>query len=97
MKRYLCRDYIQEIERLERSIRELEEEIIELRMQLKLKVDESTRLAIENQSLGHKLELARKRETYLVEILKRLGKPLFLVNPDEFEDVDVNLGPDLKG
>jgi len=96
VKRRLCREYIQEIERLERSIRELEEEIIELRMQLKLKVDESNRLAIENRNLRYKLELAKRREAYLIELLKKLEKPLVLVNPDEFEDVDVDLGPDLK-
>ena len=96
IKRRLCREYIQEIERLERSIRELEEEIIELRMQLKLKVDESNRLAIENRNLRYKLELAKRREAYLIELLKKLEKPLVLVNPDEFEDVDVDLGPDLK-
>ena len=96
MKRRICREYIEEIERLERSIRELEEEIIELRMQLKLKVDEASRLAIENRNLRHKLELAKKREAYLIELLKRLGKPLVIVDPDEFEDVDVDLSPDSK-
>ncbi len=96
MKRRLCKEYIQEIERLERSIRELEEEIIELRMQLRLKVDEANRLAIENESLRHKLELAKRREAYLIELLQKLKRPLVLVNPEEFEDVDVDLDPDLR-
>ncbi|WP_297535083.1 hypothetical protein [Thermococcus sp.] len=96
MKRWICAEYIREIERLERSIEELEEEIIELKMQLKLKVDEANRLALENESLRHKLELAKRREKYLVELIKKLGKPVVLIRPDEFEDVDVDLSPDSK-
>ncbi|WP_099209517.1 hypothetical protein [Thermococcus henrietii] len=96
MKRRLCREYIEEIERLERSIRELEEEIIELRMQLKLKVDEVNRLAIENASLRHKLEMMERREKRLVEFLKKMKVPLIYIDEEQFEDVDVDLSPDSK-
>ena len=89
MKRRLCREYIQEIERLERSIRELEEEIIELRMQLKLKVDEVNRLAIENANMRHKIEVMKKREKYLLALFQKLKAPFVVVDEDEFEDVDV--------
>ncbi|NJE54487.1 hypothetical protein [Thermococcus sp. 21S9] len=83
MKRRLCREYIEEIERLERSIRELEEEIIELRMQLKLKVDEANRLAIENASLRHKLEMQRKTYQRMVELLKKMKFPIIFLPEDE--------------
>ena len=83
MKRRLCREYIEEIERLERSIRELEEEIIELRMQLKLKVDEVNRLAIENASLRHKLEMQRKTYQRMVELLKKMKFPIIFLPEDE--------------
>ncbi|GAB6136465.1 hypothetical protein [Thermococcus prieurii] len=96
MKRRLCREYIEEIERLERSIRELEEEIIELRMQLKLKVDEANRLAIENASLRHKLEMMERREKRLVEFLKKMKVPLIYIDEEQFEDVDVDLSLDSK-
>jgi len=96
MKRRICREYIEEIERLERSIRELEEEIIELRMQLKLKVDEVNRLAIENASLRHKLEMMERREKRLVEFLKKMKVPLIYIDEEQFEDIDVDLSPDSK-
>ncbi|WP_457743051.1 hypothetical protein [Thermococcus sp.] len=96
MRKWICAEYIREIERLERSIRELEEEIIELKMQLKLKVDEANRLALENESLRHKLELAKKREKYLVDLIKKLGRPLVIIHSDEFEDVDVDISQDSK-
>ncbi|WP_297513646.1 hypothetical protein [Thermococcus sp.] len=83
MKRRICREYIEEIERLERSIRELEEEIIELRMQLKLKVDEVNRLAIENASLRHKLEMQKKTYQRMVELLKKMKFPIILLPDDE--------------
>ncbi|AHL22981.1 MULTISPECIES: hypothetical protein [Thermococcus] len=83
MKRRLCREYIEEIERLERSIRELEEEIIELRMQLKLKVDEANRLAIENASLRHKLEMQKKTYQRMVELLKKMKFPIIFLPDDE--------------
>ncbi|ASI99313.1 hypothetical protein [Thermococcus celer] len=96
IKERVCREYLEEIDRLERSIRELEEEITELRMQLRLKVDEANSLAIENRSLRHKLELMERREERLVEFLRKVNLPLVLVDEENFEDVDVDLGPDLN-
>ncbi|WP_456367815.1 hypothetical protein [Thermococcus sp.] len=90
IKDRLCREYVEEIERLRDSIIELEEEIKELKMQLRLKVDEANRLAIENTSLRHKLELMKKREAYLIELIKKLGVPFIIVNEEEFEDVNVD-------
>jgi|GEM_PF-700227 len=95
MKRWLCKDLYLEIERLERSVRELEEEIIELKMQLKRKTDEVTSLSIENASLRHKIELLEKREAYLVDLIKSLKLPLVIVDEEGFEDAEVDLGPDL--
>nr|WP_263973847.1 initiation control protein YabA [Thermococcus bergensis] len=57
IKRILCKDLYEEIERLERSVIELEEQIIELKTQLNMKTEEATSLYIENQSLRHKLEV----------------------------------------
>ncbi|AJC71608.1 MAG: hypothetical protein J7K48_01340 [Thermococcus sp.] len=92
----ICREYIEEIERLERSIRELEEEIIELRMQLRKKTEEVTSLSIENTSLRHKIEMMERRERQLVELLKKLKIPLVYIDEEQFEDVDVDLSPDSK-
>jgi chromosome segregation ATPase len=86
MKRRLCREYIEEIERLERSLRELEEEIIELKMQLQLKVDETNRLAIENASLRHKVEMLKRREKLLFELFRKFGVPVVYVDGESFED-----------
>ena len=83
IKERICREYIKEIKRLENSIRELEEEIIELRMQLKLKVDEVNRLAIENASLRHKLEMQKKTYQRMVELLKKMKFPIILLPDDE--------------
>jgi regulator of replication initiation timing len=90
IKDRMCREYLDEIERLERSIIELEEQINELKMQLRLKVEEANDLAIENANLRHKLELMEKREKYLMNILQKLKVPLVLVDEDEFEDIDVS-------
>jgi len=90
IKDHLCREYLEEIERLERSVVELEEQINELKMQLRLKVDEANRLAIENASLRHKLELMERRERYLLDLLRKLKVPLILVDEEEFEDIDVS-------
>jgi len=92
----LCRNYLTEIERLELSVRELEDEITELRMQLRLKVDEANSLAIENASLRHKLERMERRERALLDLLRSLKVPLVLIDEERFEDVDVDLGPDSK-
>jgi len=94
IRRYLCNEYLREIERLERSIRELEEEIIELRMQLRQKTDEATSLSIENASLRYKLELLRRREERLIKLFRELKIPLVVVDEEEFEDVEVDLKPD---
>ncbi|ASJ11472.1 hypothetical protein [Thermococcus thioreducens] len=85
IREHLCREYLEEIERLERSIRELEEEIIELRMQLNLKVDEANRLAIENASLRHKLEVQRRTYRRMVELLKKAKFPIILLDEDDPE------------
>jgi len=92
----LCREYLEEIERLERSIRELEDEITELRMQLNLKVDEANRLAIENASLRHKVEMMEKREKRLVELLQNLKIPFIVIDDERFEDVELDLERDSK-
>jgi len=96
MKRWLCGEYLREIERLELSVRELEEQINELKMQLRLKVDEANSLAIENASLRHKLELMERREKTLTNLLRSLRVPIVRIDEDAFEDVDVYLSPDLK-
>ncbi|ACS32811.1 hypothetical protein [Thermococcus gammatolerans] len=88
IKRRLCREYIEEIERLERSIRELEEEIIELRMQLKRKTEEVTSLSIENTSLRYKIELLERREKQIIEFLKKLKIPFVIVQEEGLEDPD---------
>jgi len=96
IKERLCREYIEEIGRLERSIVELEEQINELKMQLRLKVDEANSLAIENANLRHKLELMGRRERVLLDLLKSLKAPLVFIDEEHFEDVEVDLGPDSK-
>ncbi|ASJ01769.1 hypothetical protein A3L09_00075 [Thermococcus profundus] len=90
IKDRLCREYIEEIERLERSIRELEEEIIELRMQVRKKTEEVTSLSIENTSLRHRVELLERREKQIIELLKKMKIPLVLIDEDEFEDLDIS-------
>ncbi|WP_297498056.1 hypothetical protein [Thermococcus sp.] len=92
----LCREYTEEIERLERSLRELEEEITELRMQLRMKVKEVTDLSVENASLRHKVEMLKRRQDAVLELLKRLNLPVVVVDGEKFEDVDVDLGPDMR-
>ena len=96
MRERLCREYLEEIDRLERSIVELEEQINELKMQLRLKVDEANSLSIENASLRHKLELMERREKTLTDLLRSLRVPIVRIDEDAFEDVDVDLSPDLK-
>ena len=96
MKRWLCRDLYAEIDRLERSVLELEEEIIELKMQLKRKTEETTSLSIENASLRHKVELLERREKALIDLLKSLKVPLVIIDEENFEDPEVDLGPDFE-
>ncbi len=95
MKRWLCRDLYLEVERLERSVVELEEEIIELKMQLKRKSEEVTSLSIENANLRHKVELLERREKALIDLLKSLKLPLVVVDEDRFEDVEIDLRSDM--
>ncbi len=95
MKRWLCRDLYLEVERLERSVVELEEEIIELKMQLKRKTEEATSLSIENANLRHKVELLERREKALIDLLKSLKLPLVVVDEDRFEDVEIDLRSDM--
>ncbi len=83
IKKRLCREYIEEIERLERSVVELEDQIAELKMQLRLKVDEANRLAIENASLRHKLEVQRRTYERMVELLKKIKFPIILLNDED--------------
>lgn len=83
IKKRLCREYIEEIERLERSVVELEGQIAELKMQLRLKVDEANRLAIENASLRHKLEVQRRTYERMVELLKKIKFPIILLNDED--------------
>ncbi|ANF22335.1 hypothetical protein [Thermococcus piezophilus] len=96
IKHWLCKDLYEEICRLECSLQELEEQIIELRMQLNMKVDEANRLAVENASLRHKLEMMERREERLWEFLRKIKVPLVIVDEEQFEDVDVDLEADLK-
>ncbi len=65
-------------------------------MQLKLKVDEANRLAIENTSLRHKIEMIQKREKRLIEFLRKAKIPIVVIDEEQFEDVDVDLGVDSK-
>ncbi|EHR79544.1 hypothetical protein OCC_09119 [Thermococcus litoralis DSM 5473] len=90
VKRILCKDLYEEIERLERSVVELEEQIIELKTQLNMKTEEATSLYIENQSLRHKIEMLEKSHKQLIEMLKKMKIPFVVVNEDEFEDVEVD-------
>ncbi|GAB6100887.1 hypothetical protein JCM16138_01100 [Thermococcus atlanticus] len=79
----LCRELYEEIERLERSIVELEEEIIELKTQLRMKNDEVNRLAAENLSLQHRLEMQKKTYERMVELLKKMKFPIIFLNEEE--------------
>ncbi|USH00289.1 initiation control protein YabA [Thermococcus argininiproducens] len=90
IKRILCKDLYQEIERLERSIIELEEEIIELKTQLNMKTEEATSLYIENQSLRHKIERLEKTHNQLIEMLKKMKIPFVVIDEDEFKDIEVD-------
>ncbi|ASJ09848.1 hypothetical protein A3L12_00275 [Thermococcus sp. P6] len=79
----VCRKYLEEIERLERSLRELEDQLTEVKMQLRLKVDEANRLAIENANLRHRLEVQRRTYNRMVELLKEIKFPIILLNDDD--------------
>ncbi|NJE05581.1 hypothetical protein E3E36_05370 [Thermococcus sp. M36] len=96
IKDRLCGEYLQEIERLKRSIVELEEQINELKMRLRLKVDEANSLAIENANLRHKLELMEKREKALLDLMKSLKVPLVIIDEELFEDVEIDLSLDSR-
>ncbi|MBO8174040.1 MAG: DUF972 family protein [Thermococcus sp.] len=85
LKEKICKDLYEEIERLERSIIELEDEIIELKAQLRAKTEEVTSLAIENQNLRYKLERLKKTHEQLIEMLKKMNFPIIIINENEDE------------
>lgn len=85
LKERICKDLYEEIERLERSIIELEDEIIELKSQLRAKTEEATSLAIENQNLRYKLEHLKRTHEQLIEMLKKMNFPIIIINENEDE------------
>ncbi|RLF88007.1 hypothetical protein DRN82_07060 [Thermococci archaeon] len=91
IKERLCREYIAEIERLEKSIAELEETIIELKTQLRMKSEEATSLAIENRNLRYKLEKLEKRYNQLIELLKKMKIPFIIIDEENFEEDQENI------
>ncbi len=78
IKERICREYLIEIARLRRSVEELEREIVELKMQIKMKTEDATNLAIENASLRHKVELLEKREKAIMEAVKKMRIPIII-------------------
>ncbi|AEH25036.1 hypothetical protein [Pyrococcus yayanosii] len=88
IKRMLCREYIEEIERLERSIVELEEEIVRLKTQLRMKTNEATSLAIENANLRHKLERLQRQYERLIEFLKNAKIPFVIIDEECEEETE---------
>ncbi|CAB50577.1 hypothetical protein [Pyrococcus abyssi] len=91
IKRKLCREFIEEIDRLERSIVELEEQIIELKAQLKMKNEEIITLATENANLKYKLERLEKRYNQLINLLKKMKIPFVIIDEESFEDEQENI------
>lgn len=83
MKRVICRDLYERIETLERTIEELEEEIIELKAQVRAKTEQATSLAIENQNLRYRLERLKKTHETMVELLKKMKFPVILTDGEE--------------
>ncbi|WP_456366472.1 hypothetical protein [Thermococcus sp.] len=79
IKERLCREYIEEIARLERSVMELEDEITELRLQLRRKTEEVTSLSIENTSLRHRVEVLERREKAIMDFLKKAKFPFVII------------------
>ncbi|AAL80393.1 hypothetical protein PFDSM3638_01280 [Pyrococcus furiosus DSM 3638] len=86
IRKRICKKYLEEIERLERSIVELEEQIFELKAQLRIKSEEVTSLAIENRNLRYKLEKLEKRYNQLIDLLRKMKIPFIIINEDEFEE-----------
>jgi len=82
IKERLCREYIEEIDRLERSVMELEDEITELRLQLRRKTEEVTSLSIENTSLRHRIEVLERREKAIMDFLKKARFPFVIIEED---------------
>ncbi|AEC51828.1 hypothetical protein PNA2_0912 [Pyrococcus sp. NA2] len=91
LKEKLCKEFIEEIERLERSIIELEDQIIELKAQLRMKNEEIINLATENANLKYKLEKLEKRYNQLIEFLKRMKIPFVIIDEENFEDDKENI------
>jgi len=83
IKERICREYLLEIARLERSIRELEQEIVELKMQIQMKTADATNLAVENANLRHRVEVLEKREKAIMEAIKRMRIPIIIREDDE--------------
>ncbi len=83
LKERICREYLIEIARLRRSIKELEEEIIELKMQIRMKTEDATSLAMENASLRHKVEILERRERAIMEAIKKLRIPVIIKEDEE--------------
>ena len=81
LKERICKDLYEG----ERSIVELEEEIIELKAQLRAKTEEATNLAIENQNLRYKLERLKRTHEQLIEMLKKMNFPIIIINENEDE------------
>ncbi|BAA29369.1 hypothetical protein [Pyrococcus horikoshii] len=91
IKKYLCKEFIEEIDRLERSVVELEEQIIELKTQLKMKNEEITTLALENANLKYKLERLERRYNQLVNLLKEMKVPFVIIDEENFEEDQENI------
>ncbi|WP_456321853.1 initiation control protein YabA [Palaeococcus sp. (in: euryarchaeotes)] len=83
LKERICKDLYEEIERLERSIIELEDEVIQLKAQIQAKTEEVNNLAIENENLRYKLERLQKTYAQMVEILKKMKFPIILLDEDD--------------
>ncbi len=79
IKERLCREYIEEIDRLERSVMELEDEITELRLQLRRKTEEVTSLSIENTSLRHRIEILERKERAIMDFLRKAKFPFVII------------------
>ncbi|MCD6559155.1 MAG: DUF972 family protein [Palaeococcus sp.] len=83
LKERICKDLYEEIERLEKSIIELEDEVIQLKAQIQAKTEEVNNLAIENENLRYKLERLQKTYAQMVEILKKMKFPIILLDEDD--------------
>jgi|Deesub1362B_J571_1020462.scaffolds.fasta_scaffold00031_64 regulator of replication initiation timing len=83
LKRKVCRDLYEEIDRLERSVIEPEEQIIELKAQIRTKTEEVNSLAIENENLRYKLSRIQKSYEQLIEAIKKIKLPIVIINEED--------------